>query len=53
MAAFQTLLGLTAQHEPTTYRTITQRAPDPLGANRIRISDEDADGRTRTRQQQQ
>jgi transposase-like protein len=26
MAAFQTLLGLTAQHEPTTYRTITQRA---------------------------
>jgi transposase-like protein len=26
MAAFQTLLGLTAQHEPSTYRTITQRA---------------------------
>jgi hypothetical protein len=25
-AAARTLLGLTAQHEPSTYRTITQRA---------------------------
>jgi transposase-like protein len=29
MAAFQTLLGLGAQHEPSTYRMITQRAADP------------------------
>lgn len=27
MAAFQTLLGLGALHEPTTYRAITRRAP--------------------------
>ena len=30
MAAFQTLLGLGALHEPTTYRQITSQAPTPL-----------------------
>ncbi len=30
MAAFQTLLGLGALHEPTTYHQITHRALSPL-----------------------
>jgi hypothetical protein len=30
MAAFQTLLGLGALHQPTTHRQITSRAAMPL-----------------------